>query len=326
MLDWDDLRFFLAIARHANLSTAAKELRVAQSTVSRRHASLEASLGVRLLNRTPDGYVTTPAGDEVLAKALRLEAEALSLERDVGGRDTRLSGPVRVTCSESVASHILAPAVAGLHTKHPDILVELIPDPRELSLSMREADVSVRLTPTTQHNLVMRRIGTLRFGLYASAAYLDSHGEIDFEAGCSGHHIIAQLDDLQDSEQTGWLATIASRARVSVQTTGHEAAVNAAAHGGGLACLACFRADQEPGLKRIALPTKVPETGIWMVTHKDNRRNARIKATQTQIVEYVRNMKDQLVPVFENNEAWDEATLAEEVQDAETTHRASHPT
>ncbi len=296
MLDWDDLRFFLSIARHGNLSAAAKELRVAQSTVGRRLLSLEASLGVRLLDRTPHGYVATVAGDEVLIKAKRLEADALSLERDVRGRDQRLAGSVRVTCSEGVASHIVAPAIASLHQKHPDILVELIPDPRELSLSMREADVSVRLTPATQNDLVTRRIGTLSFALYASPGYLAVHGSVDFDTGCAGHHIIAQLDDLQDSEQTGWLASVASRARVSMQTTSHEAAVTAAIHGGGIACLACFRVDREAGLRRIAQPSRIPDTDIWLLTHKDNRGNARIRATGVHIADHVRLMKGELAP------------------------------
>lgn len=296
MLDWDDLRFFLSIARHGNLSAAAKELRVAQSTVGRRLLSLEASLGVRLLDRTPNGYVATLAGDEVLVKAKRLAAEALSLERGVSGRDRRLSGSVRVTCSEGVASHILAPAIASLHRKHPDILVELIPDPRELSLSMREADISVRLTPATQNDLVVRRIGTLSFALYASPGYLADRGRVDFDTGCAGHHIIAQLDDLQDSDQTGWLASVASRAQVSMQTTSHEAAVTAAIHGGGIACLACFRVDREPDLQRIPQPSGIPDTDIWLLTHKDNRGNVRIKATVTHIADHVRRMKGELAP------------------------------
>ena len=183
MLDWDDLRFFLAVARHGSLSAAAKDLRVAQSTVGRRLASLEASLGVRLLYRTPQGYVPTLAGHDVRDQAERLEAEALSVERNVGGRDTRLAGLVRVTCAETVASHILAPCFAALHAQHPDIMIELIPDPRELSLSMREAEISVRLRRPAQHDLVVRRAGTMAFGLYASPQYLERYGEPDFEGG-----------------------------------------------------------------------------------------------------------------------------------------------
>lgn len=116
MLDWDDLRFFLAVARKGSLSAAAKDLRVAQSTVGRRLASLEASLGVRLLHRTPEGYVPTSSGQDV-----RKRAEALALERNVRGRDARVAGTVRVTCAETIASPILAPCFAALHVKHPDV-------------------------------------------------------------------------------------------------------------------------------------------------------------------------------------------------------------
>ncbi len=296
MLDWDDLRFFLAIARHGNLSAAAKTLRVAQSTVGRRLASLEASLGVRLLNRTPDGYLPTLAGQSVREQAERLEAEALSLERNVGGRDTRLAGTVRITCPETVASHILGPCFAALHVKHPDIMIELIPDPRQLSLSMREAEISVRLAQPDQHDLVIRRIGSLAFGLYASPSYLAKHGSTDFGGGCSGHYLITQLDDIQDATQTAWLADLAPRARVAMQTSSHEAAISAALHGGGLACLARFRADREPGLTRLMVPSPVPSSGIWLVVHRDNRRTPRIRAALTHITECVRTAAEKLYP------------------------------
>ena len=296
MLDWDDLRYFLAIARHGNLVAAAKELRVAQSTVGRRLASLEASLGTRLLNRTPEGYVATLAGDQVRREAERFETGSVALERDIGGRDTRLSGSVRVTCAESVASHILSPCLAAMHSKHPDIMVELIPDLREPSLSMREADISVRLKQSNQHDLVVRKVGILGFGLYASPDYLDKHGELAFEAGCPGHHIVAQVDDLQDSEQTGWLGSLASRSRIALQTSSHEAAMVAALHGGGLACLARLRADGQQGLTRLATPSPVPDTGIWLVAHKDNRSNARIRAILTHLTEGMRAMAPQLNP------------------------------
>lgn len=296
MLDWDDLRFYLALARHGSLSSAAKVLHVAQSTVGRRLTSLEASLGVRLLNRTPDGYVPTLAGQDVRAQAERLEAEALALERSVSGRDTRLAGLVRVTCAETVATHILAPCLATLHTKHPDIMIELIPNPRELSLSMREADISVQLKQPDQHDLVVRRIGNLAFGLYAGPDYLERHGELDVEGGCAGHTLVTQLEDIQDATQTGWLTELAPRARVGMQTSSHEAAVSAALHGGGLACLARFRADREEGLTRLAVPSPIPSAGIWLVVHRDNRQTPRIRVVLTHITEYVRRFGDKLLP------------------------------
>lgn len=297
MLDWDDLRFFLAIARRGSLSAAALDLHVAQSTVGRRLASLEANLGVRLLNRTPEGYVPTSAGLSVRQKAERLEAEAQSLERDLGGQDSRLSGLVRVTCAESVASHILAPCFAELHTDHPEIMIELIPHSSELSLAMREADISVRLKRSDQHDLVVRRVGTLAFGLYASKEYLKRHGEPDLSTGCPGHYLVAQLDDIEDQPQIRWLIDLAPRARISVQTSSHEAAVFAAVHGGGLACLARFRADSEERLVRLVVPERPPTTEIWLMVHKDNRDTARIRAALNHITDNLRSRADDLLPL-----------------------------
>ena len=254
-------------------------------------------MGVRLLNRTPDGYVLTQAGEGALVRAERLELEARALERDVGGRDTRMAGLVRVTCAETVATHILAPCFASLHVQQPDLMIELIPNPRELSLSMREADISLRLKRPDQHDLVGRRLGALGFGLFASPEYLERHGELDFAGGCPGHYLITQLEDIQDATQTAWLADLAPRARVAIQTSSHEAAVSAAIHGGGLACLAHFRADKEGGLVRLEVPSRIPAADMFLVVHRDNRQIPRIRAALTHITEWVRRQADELLPV-----------------------------
>jgi DNA-binding transcriptional LysR family regulator len=299
VLDWDDLRFFLAIARLGSLSAAARQLHVAQSTVGRRLASLEASLGVRLLNRTPEGYLPTLAGQDVRQQAERVEAEAQTLERSVSGRDTRLAGLVRVTCAETIASNLVAPCLGTLHVAHPDLMIELIPNSRELSLSMREADISVRLRQPDQHDLVVRRIGTVAFGLYASPDYIERHGALDYAGGCPGHFLITQLEGIQDATQTEWLADLAPRARVAMQTSSHAAALAAAVQGGGLASLIRFRGDREPGLVRVAtqrLPSPIPSSGIFLVLHKDNRRTPRIRIVLDHITRWVRVLGDELNP------------------------------
>jgi DNA-binding transcriptional LysR family regulator len=299
MLDWDDLRFFLAIARTGSLSEAARSLRVAQSTVGRRLASLEAALGDRLLNRTPDGYLPTLSGQEVRKQAERVEAEVLTLERQVTGRDMRLSGIVKVTCSETLASNLAAPCLATLHLRHPDIMIELIPNLRELSLSMREADISLRLKMPDQHDLVVRRIGTLAFGLYASKGYIDRLGSPDGRDGCSGHHLISQLEGIQDDAQTAWLAEFAPKARIALQTTSHTAAMRAALHGGGIATLARFCADQEKDLvciKTVSETSILPPSDIWLVVHKDNRDTPRMRVVLDYLTKSVRTMSSILDP------------------------------
>lgn len=296
MLNWDDFRFFLAIERHGNLSSAGRELGVAQSTVGRRLASLEAGLGVRLLDRTPDGYVLTIAGHDVRERARRLELEAQALERTVGGQDKRDIGLVRITCAEAIAGHLLAPSLSALHQEHPDIFIELIPHPRDVSLAMRKAELSVRITQPSQHDLVIQRVGNIAFGLYASRSYLEKHGGPDAENGCANHHLIRQLNDLEDGPQFGWLADITSQAKVVFQTSSHEAALLAAAHGSGLACLARFRADQEPGLVRLRAPTEPPTAGIWLTVHKDSRQTVRIRTVMTHIVDTIKSLRDLLMP------------------------------
>ena len=296
MLDWDNLRYFLAVQRHGNLSAAGRELGVAQSTVGRRLVALETSLGVRLLDRTPDGYVLTLAGHDVRERAQRLEQEAKTLERTVGGRDERSAGIVRIACAEAIAGHILAPSFATFHQDHPNILVELVPQSRDVSLSMREAELSVRITQPSQHDIVMSRIGSLAFALYASPSYLLKHGPLNAADGCANHNLIRQLNDVESGPQFGWLADLTTRANVVFQTSSHEAAMMAAVQGSGLACLARFRADREPGLVRLTPHTEPPTAGIWLTVHRDNRGTARIRTVMTHIVDHVRTLRAELAP------------------------------
>lgn len=287
MLDWDDLRFFLAVARHGSLTAASKDLGVAQSTVGRRLASLEENLAVRLLNRTPDGYRLTLAGEAVRSQAERVEVEALAIERSMGGHDERLRGTVRVSCTETLAVHVLAPRLVALQHRHPEIRVELVPNPLQVSLAMREADISVRTAPSDRNDLVVRRVGRVAFGLYASPLYLQRHGEPDFTAGCVGHRLMTSLDDFDGDEQQRWIAGLAPHARPGLQTSSHEALVVAARSGGGLACLARFRADRDPSLTRLDTPTPPPPAEVCILVHKDNRATPRIRATSVVIAEAV---------------------------------------
>jgi DNA-binding transcriptional LysR family regulator len=282
VLDWDDLRFFLAVARSGSLSATGRELRCTQSTVGRRLASLEAGLGVRLLERTPHGYVPTPAGASVLSHAERMEIEALSVQRTVAGRDARLEGRVTVASIESIANNILAPCFAALHRDHPELLIELVPAHRNLSLPGRDADISIHQVRPEQHEVLVRRIGTLAFGLYTSPDYVDRFGTPDFRDGCAGHRVIALADDL-DLPQVRWLADLTPKARVVVKTGSYENRFHSVLAGDGIACLPCFHADTVPGLMRLEPPTPAPVADLWLAVHKDNRRVRRIRVVMESI-------------------------------------------
>jgi DNA-binding transcriptional LysR family regulator len=298
VFDWDDLRFFLAIARTGSLSAAARELRVTQQTAGRRLASLEGGLGTRLLHRTPEGYVPTLAGEAVLGQVERVEAEALAVERAVGGRDAQLEGVVRVTAVETLASHVLTPCFCALRSRTPEIAIELLAGVRHLSLAMREADVAVRLARFEQHDLVARRIGSLAYGLYASPAYLERHGEPDFAAGCPGHRLLTGLDGSEVPQLVGWLAEVAPRAGVALKTDSPEAQFQAALCGEGMACLARLRGDTVDGerLRRLRPPEAPPRIDIWLAVHKDNRRTPRVRLVLDAIAGSVRERAGELDP------------------------------
>ncbi len=139
MLDWDHLQSFLAISRHGNLSAAARALRVTQTTMGRRLEALHAQAGVRLRQKTPEGFVLTQAGERVLASVERIEIEALSVERAITGEDERIAGEVRITTVDSFGARVVIPILQRLSERQPELQIELIADNRSLSLLRREA-------------------------------------------------------------------------------------------------------------------------------------------------------------------------------------------
>jgi DNA-binding transcriptional LysR family regulator len=296
MLDWDDLRFFLTIARHRSLAAAAKLLHVTQSTVGRRLASLEAEMGARLLHRVPDGYAPTLAGQAILENVEHMENEALRVEQTLAGHDARLAGVVRVTGSQLMTSHLLAPSFAALHARDRSVMVELVPLLSGESLAQHEADVAVQLRPFEHPDLIVRKLGSIAFGLYAASAYLERCGLPDTEDGCAGHQLITLLDDREVSAQAGWLADQCRRGQVVLRSDSYETQHWATTSGGGLAVLPRFRADAQPELQLVPSRIPVPQAEIWLGVHHDNRHIPRIRAVLDCIAHAVRNQAKTLDP------------------------------
>ena len=297
MLDWDDLRFFLAVARHRSLASAAKQLNVTQSTVGRRLATLEAGIGARLLQRVSDGYTPTLAGQEILASVARMEEAALEVERAVAGHDVRMAGVVRVVGSQLVTSHLLAPSLAAMHAGDRSVLVELLPGLQGEAVSLHEADVAVQLRPFERQDLVVRKLGVMAFGLYGAGDYLRRCGTPLTVEGCAGHQLITLLDDREVSAQAAWLSEHGRRADVVLRSDSYETQHWATTSGGGLAVLPRFRADAEPALQLVATEAKVPDAEIWLGVRRENRDIPRVRAVLDHIVSAVRGRMAALDPV-----------------------------
>lgn len=276
MLDWDDLRHFLAIARHRTLSGAARALNVQQSTMGRRLDALQARAGATLLQKTPSGYTLTPAGESVLAHAERMEAEALAAERAVTGRDVRLAGLVRLTTVETLLVEVLVPILAAFCERYPDITVDVLVDARVLSLSRREADVALRLSRPEGNELVARRVGSVGYALYASEAYLARHGRPDVAAGCPGHRAILPDEELMHMPTFAWGVQATREATVAFRTNSYHAQAAAAEAGIGLAGLPHYLA-RRYNLTRVEAPPG-PGRDLWLAVHEDTRHTPRIRA------------------------------------------------
>ncbi len=296
MLDWDDLRSFLAIARHGNLSAAARALKVTQTTMGRRLQALHDRSGARLLQKTPGGFVLTPAGERVLGAVERMEAEALAVERAITGEDVRLEGRVRVATVEAFGARILTPILAALHARHPGIVVELDTDTRSVSLSRREADVAVRVAEFHQHDVVVRRAGEMAFALYAAPAYLALRGLPDLTAGAPGHALVTLQEDLIGMPEGRWFSTLAHDAQTVFLANSRDAQLRATQAGMGIGCLPRYLADAEPGLERLAPPEPAPSRGIWIGVHADTRHTPRIRAVLEVLNEGLRAAAPVLAP------------------------------
>src|SRR5688572_20620312 len=186
VVDWDDVRHFLALARTGSVRAAGASLAVSHSTVARRVETLETRLGVRLFDRQRDGYLLTEAGKDMLAGAERVEREMAALERGLAGQDARLEGRVRVTCTDAYVGRMLLSALAGLCTQHPGLELELHVDAAYQDLSKREADIAVRAVgagASPPEHLLGRRLVPIVIASYVGVAHA---ARLDPERG-GGH-------------------------------------------------------------------------------------------------------------------------------------------
>jgi DNA-binding transcriptional LysR family regulator len=277
-LELRHLRAFLAVADQGSANRAGATLFRAQSAVSRSIHKLEAELGVALFERLPGGYRPTEPGERLVRAAERVEAEALAAERELTGRDARLTGRLRVTCSETLAYRLLTAELARFAELHPGIVVELAIDNRQLDLSRREADVALRATRPAQGILFGRKLATMAWAVYGSAGYLARRGAPAAIAGLAEHAVVGWGETDLPVRAAAWLAETVPARAVVYRTGSLINQLTAVKTGIGLAALPCYLADPEPDLRRVLGPIPDLERELWLITHEDLRRTARIRA------------------------------------------------
>ena len=292
-MDWEDLRYFIALSgamgRGGGVSSAARELGVNHSTVLRRLDSLERALGVRLFERFQSGYTMTQAGETLQARLAGVEEHIASARSAVGGQDQALEGEIRITTTDTLARSLLMPSLARFQQRHPGVRFQLVLNNAFLNLNRREADVALRPSNRPPETLVGRRLGALSSAIYASHSYLKAAARrgLGPPAGNSpnadtpdwaAHDWIGLDDTLGHLEQARWLARHVPPERVRMRVDSLLAMVDAARDGIGMAPLLCHLADPERRLQRVADPDPHFDTGLWVLTHRDLKDTARIKA------------------------------------------------
>jgi DNA-binding transcriptional LysR family regulator len=273
-LDWDDLRFVLAIAREGSLSGAARALAVTHSTVFRRLGAIEREAGVRLFDRFRDGYAATPAGESTAKLAAHFADEVLALERALSGQDLRPSGMVRITTTDTIGA-LLMPHLYGLRVAHPDIRLELTISNAMANLTRREADIALRPTLEPAETLVGRRVCEIAHAIYGSHEYLSQTRNKNLAA----HDWIGLDDALAGTVIGRWMRDNVPDAHIACRVDALPALRDAACAGLGLAMLPCYVGDVAGGLRRATRATaKELRSALWLLTHDDLKRTARIRA------------------------------------------------
>lgn len=271
-MNWDDIKIFLALMRSGNVRAAAARLKVSHSTVARRIDALEEKLGVRLFDRLPAGYALTPVGEDMLKVAEGVEDELEGLERRVLGHDHKLSGRIRVTMVDALATSLLMPHLAEFTQRYPEIDLEVDVTYEPVDLDRREADIAFRFARNPPEHLVGRRLVTCATAAYASQEYLNSHDLRDPASACWIG--FGRRDPFPPWVKESNFPNIPVKGRfVSLL-----AQIEACKAGMGVGMLPCFLGEPEPSLKRLSPARLNPNFELWILTHRDMRTNARIRA------------------------------------------------
>jgi DNA-binding transcriptional LysR family regulator len=285
-LDWENLRFFLTLTRTGNLSEAARRLRVNHSTVARRIARLERDLGLPLFDRGPRGYDVTAQAAKLIEHAERMEGEIDTLHRRLSGERVELEGTVRITTIDSFANYLLTPELPRFHARFPMIDIELVSANQELNLGRREADMALRLGRPRDTGLVARKLADIPYFLYGAKSIVRGL-KVKTLADVADRPFLGYDNGLFNVTQEDWLDQAIKERRTVFRSNTLEPLLAAARSGLGLAMLAAFVGDRDPGLARVPIAETMAPRELWLLVHGDLRRSPRIRATLDFIVDLI---------------------------------------
>ncbi|MDZ3992726.1 LysR family transcriptional regulator [Pseudomonas sp. Teo4] len=276
-MNWDDARVLLALGRELTLRRAGRVLRIDQATVGRRIAAMEEDLGSTLFLRTPTGYQLTAIGEVAFEMAEKMESAAMELARRTRGADQEQAGEVRLSTTDSLAYDFVIPALKQLHITHPDIRVVLNSTSEIVNLSKRETDIALRNQRPENPDLILRKLAEWPMGLFASAQYIEKHGEPEPGTGFEGHDLVMYEPYWRDRGHPRLVDESIEQGRVVVAANTSMMVRRSIKEGLGIGEIPIEMGIRD-GLQRV-WPDRVRAKpyDVWMVTHKDLRHTARIR-------------------------------------------------
>jgi DNA-binding transcriptional LysR family regulator len=289
-MDWDDLRFFLQVARTGRLTAAARALGVDHATVSRRIASLEAALGAQVLHRSPRGCTLTDAGLRLLPRAEAAESAALAAAEDAG-EGAALSGAVRVGIPEGAASHLCVEAATALIMRNPRLDLQIVAMPRNFSLSQREADFAIALTPPEQGRLRIRKITDYTLRLYASRAYLGGLAQGAPRVLEDLRHLrgVGYVQDLIFDKGLDYLSEVAEGLHPRLTSTSLLVQLELLRAGAGVGVLPDYMARRCPELMPVLGDLAPITRSYWLVLHENSADLIRVRLAAEALAAGIRS-------------------------------------
>lgn len=276
-MNWDDARFFLAVARCGTLRKAAHELGVDQATVGRHIAVFEETLGSKLFIRTPKSFLLSPLGKEMLVDVINMENAAQAIDRKATSGDESLCGNVRIATTDTMAETFVIPALKQLRENFPRITVTLLTAVNISDISYCGADLAIRGARPESDELIIKRLATIEMGLYASQEYLDKQGTPSKGDQLHGHHLLMFPRELVPRHWNNFCGETLNNPNVVLQCNSQLLLRSATRNGLGIGLLSSFLADKDHDLVRI-LPENKDWIDIWLVLHPDLQRAARVRA------------------------------------------------
>jgi DNA-binding transcriptional LysR family regulator len=281
MADWENIRHFVTLAREGTLSAAARALRVDHATVARRVAALEASTGLKLVDRRERVTTLTEDGRRIAAVAAPMEEAAFAVGRAAQAAMPGIEGEVTISAPPNFASAVIAPQLVRLRQQHPGIRIKLIGEKRRASLSRREADLALRLLRPVESGLFARKIGSFGFSLYGAPAYLNKTPPHAFA-------FIGYDASMAESPQEVWLRTVIGDREIVLRTNDLETQIAAARSGLGIAALPHYLGDGDPRLQRHVVTQKPPSRDIWLLVHRDIRQTPLVRAVMEFLADCIK--------------------------------------